>query len=98
MRSPRQSRTTTGSLTHSTFNPTEDHLTSDVPLPTQDGGNSSSTKDQQLSMRKERSLKLLVNLMVKTRTLVSIHKAMKSINNGISCMLMNGRENQSKEN
>jgi hypothetical protein len=98
MRSPRQSRTTTGSLTHSTFNPTEDHLTSDVPLPIQDGGNSLNIRVPQLSTRKARSLKLLAKLMVKTETLVSTLKVMKFTNNGILYMLMNGRENQSKEN
>jgi len=37
-RSPRPSRTTTGSLTHLTSNPTVAPQTSDAPLPTQDGG------------------------------------------------------------
>jgi hypothetical protein len=48
MVSPRLSRTITGNHTHLTFNQTEDHPTSDVPLPTQDGGNSSDTKVPQL--------------------------------------------------
>jgi hypothetical protein len=38
MRSPRPSRTTTGSLTLSISNRTEDHPISDAQLPTQDGG------------------------------------------------------------
>jgi len=44
----RLSRIIFGKLIHLIFNPTEDHLTSDVPLPTQDGGNSSDTKVPQL--------------------------------------------------
>jgi hypothetical protein len=40
----RPSRITTGSHTHSIFKVTEDLLTSDVPLPIQDGGNYSEDK------------------------------------------------------
>ena len=39
MKSLRQSRTTTGSHIHSTFNQMETQATSDVLEPTQDGGN-----------------------------------------------------------
>jgi len=52
----RQSRTTTGRLTHSISNLTEDHQTSDVLLPTLDGGNSLDMKVPKLSTRKERHL------------------------------------------
>jgi hypothetical protein len=44
MKSPRQSRTTTGSLTHLISKATETLPTLDVPLPTQDGGNSSDIR------------------------------------------------------
>jgi hypothetical protein len=54
MRSPRPSRITTGRATHLTFKEMEDLPISDVPLPTQDGGNSSDTKDLKLSTREER--------------------------------------------
>jgi hypothetical protein len=54
MRNPRHSRITTGSHTHLISNLMEDHPTLDVPLPTQDGGNSSDTKVPQLLTREER--------------------------------------------
>jgi len=98
MRSPRPSKTTTGNLTHLISNPTEDQPTSDAQPLTQDGGNSSDIGVPLLSTRKARSLKLSAKLMVKTKTLVSLLKAMKFTNNGILSMSMNGRENQSKEN
>jgi len=41
----RLSRITFGRLTHLISNQTEDQATLDVLLPTQDGGNSSGTKD-----------------------------------------------------
>jgi hypothetical protein len=44
MVSQRPSRTTFGRLTHLTSNQTVVHPTSDVPLPTQDGGNFSDTE------------------------------------------------------
>jgi hypothetical protein len=44
MKSQRLSRITNGKLTHLTSKEMEHQLTSDVPLPTQDGGNSSDTK------------------------------------------------------
>ena len=49
-----------------TFSPTVDQPTSDVLLPTLDGGNSSDLKEDTLSMRKERFLKF----KIKTRTLM----------------------------
>jgi len=98
MRSQRPSRTTTGSLTHLTSNPMEDQPTSDVQVPTQDGGNFSDTKEPQLSMREERSLRSKVELTTKTETLESTLKRMPSTNNGISSMLMNGRESQQRDN
>jgi hypothetical protein len=81
-----------------TSNPTEDQPTSDAPLPTQDGGNSSNTKDQLSLTREERFLKLLEKLTVKTKTSVLTHRLMKFTNSGIFFTLMNGKENQSKEN
>jgi hypothetical protein len=54
MKSQRLSRTTTGSLTHSIFNPTVAQLTSDVLLPTLDGGNYSDSIAISLRTRKER--------------------------------------------
>jgi len=98
MRSPRLSRTTTGNPTLLTSNPTEDQATLDALPLTQDGGNSSDTKEFQLSMRKARSLKSKAMLIKKTETLVSTHRTMESTNNGILSMLMNGRENQEREN
>jgi hypothetical protein len=49
-------------------------------------------------MKKEKSWKLLVMLMLKIEISVSIHKTMESINNGTSFMQMNGKVNQGKEN
>jgi len=98
MRSQRPSRTTTGSLTHLISNPMEDQPISDVQLPTQDGGNFSDTKEPQLSMRKERSLKSKVELTTKTEILESTLKRMPFTNNGISSILMNGKVSQRKEN
>jgi len=57
MKSPRLSRTTTGSHTHLISNQMVDLQTSDVLQPTQDGGNSSNTKMALSPMRKERSSK-----------------------------------------
>jgi hypothetical protein len=54
---PRLSRTTTGRVTPSTFNPMEVQPTSDVPPLTQDGGRSSKLKVDTLSMRRARFLK-----------------------------------------
>jgi hypothetical protein len=48
MRYPRPSRATTGRATHLISNQTVDQLMLDVPLPTQDGGNSSNTKELKL--------------------------------------------------
>jgi len=48
MESPRHSRTICGRLTLLTFKATEDQPISDAQLPTQDGGNFSDTKAQQL--------------------------------------------------
>jgi hypothetical protein len=50
----RLSRITTGNLTHLISNQMEDQATSDAPLPTQDGGNSSDTKEHSLSMKEKR--------------------------------------------
>jgi len=98
MKFQRLLRTTTGSHTHLTSNPTEDHPTSDVPLPIQDGGNSSDTKDLQLLTREERYSKSKETLILKTETLASIDNKMVSGNNGTLSTLMSGRENQEKEN
>jgi hypothetical protein len=57
MEFPRPSRITTGNLTLLTFKETEDHQTSDVLLPTQDGGKCSDLMDKTLSTKKERLLK-----------------------------------------
>jgi len=50
----RPSRITSGRLTHLTSNQMEAHQTSDVLLPTQDGGNFSDTRVLLLPMREER--------------------------------------------
>jgi hypothetical protein len=86
MVSPRPSRTTTGNLIHLTSKEMVAHPTSDVLLPTQDGGNSSDTKVPLSSMRKVRLLKFKVELTKRIETLESILKRMLSINNGISSM------------
>jgi len=56
MKFQRQLRTTTGNLTHLIFKVMEDHQTSDVLLPIQDGGNCLDIKVPKLSTRKERHL------------------------------------------
>jgi hypothetical protein len=48
MKYPRPLRATTGRATHLISNQTVDQLMLDVPLPTQDGGNSSNTKELKL--------------------------------------------------
>jgi hypothetical protein len=92
MVSQRPSRTTTGSHTHLISNPTVDQPTSDVPLPTQDGGKSGETKVVSLSMRKERYLRF----KTKKTTLIWNQETFKleteektSDNNGKSYMSMN---------
>jgi len=97
-RSPRPSRTTTGSLTHSTSNPTVAPQTSDAPLPTQDGGRCSDWRELTSQTREERFWKSKEVLMLRTETLVLTLCKTKSTNNGISSMLMNGRENQLRAN
>jgi hypothetical protein len=95
---PRQSRTITGRTTHSISNQMVDQLISDVPLLTQDGGNSSDmptisslTKEERLSLSKEES-------MVKTETLLLKTRMVKFIKNGESSMLMNTRKSQPRDN
>jgi hypothetical protein len=99
MKFQRPSRTTTGNHTHLTSNQMVTAATSDVLLLTQDGGNYSDTKDLKSSTREERFLKFKVELMLKTETSWLIAKTTKlSTNNGISSMLINGRENQLRDN
>ena len=98
MKSPRPSRTTTGSLTHLTSKATEDLQISDVLQLTQDGGNSSNTKMPLSPMRKERLWKFKEMLMLKTETLLSTIKELQSTNNGTLFMQMNGKENQQRVN
>jgi uncharacterized protein YjcR len=76
----------------------EDQPISDAQLPTQDGGKSSEDKEHLWLMREERLLKFKVELMLKTETLLSETKTTKSTNNGMSSMLINGRENQLRDN
>jgi hypothetical protein len=94
----RPSKTTTGSLTHWTFKATEAQQISDVPLPIQDGGNYLNTKMLSLLMREVRLFMSKVTSMLKTETLKQGQKMERSTNNGTSSTLMNGRENQEKEN
>jgi hypothetical protein len=54
MKNQRPSRTTTGSLTHLTSKAMVDQATLDVPLPTQDGGKCSDTKELSLPMKRVR--------------------------------------------
>jgi hypothetical protein len=94
----RPSRITTGNLTHLTSNPTVDQPTSDVLLPTQDGGNSSDTRELSLSTKEERFLTSVETLTKRTETLRSTTRMVDSTNNGTLFTLMNGRVNQRKEN
>jgi hypothetical protein len=69
MKFQRPSRTTTGNLIHLTFNPTVDLRTSDVLLPTQDGGNSS--EEMEHSLETSRITKFLMSKaesMLRTET------------------------------
>ena len=86
MELPRLSETITGNHTHLTSNRTEAQATSDAPLPTQDGGNSSDMITQlPLSiMREEKLLKLLEVLMLRTEILVLMLRTTRSTNNGTS--------------
>jgi hypothetical protein len=93
----RPSRITTGNLTHLTSNQTVDQATSDVLLPTQDGGNSSDTRELSLSTKKERFLTSVETLTKRTETLRFTTRMVESTNNGILFMLTNGRVNQRKE-
>jgi hypothetical protein len=96
---PRPSRITFGKLIHLISNPTVDQPTLDVPLPTLDGGNFSDTRALPLSMKEERSLKLLEMLMLKIEIFKSItREIMAFINNGTSSMPMNGRVNLARVN
>jgi hypothetical protein len=70
MVSPRLLRTTNGSLTHLIFNPMVDHLTLDVLLRTQDGGNCSETKTTLLLMKEEKLLPLEEESTMRTKTLL----------------------------
>jgi hypothetical protein len=65
MKSLRPSRITNGRIIHLTSKVTEDQLTSDVPQPTQDGGNYSDTKVPLLLMKEERFLKFKEMKMLK---------------------------------
>jgi hypothetical protein len=65
----RLSRTIFGKLIHLIFNPTVDHQISDVPQPTQDGGNSLDTEVLLLSMREEKLLKSKETLIKRTEIL-----------------------------
>jgi hypothetical protein len=98
MRSPRPSRITTGSLIHSTSNLMVDQTTSDALPLTQDGGRCSDSRVLMLLTREERFLKLLEVLTRKIEILESTIETIKSINNGISSMLINGKENQPRVN
>jgi hypothetical protein len=80
------------------YKQTEAQATSDVTQPTQDGGNSSRSKVLQLGMRKERSWKFKEELILKIETLESTLNKISSINNGTLSMLMNGKENQLRDN
>jgi len=98
MRFLRPSKTTTGNPIHLTFKATEVQPTSDVPLPTQDGGNYSNTKMLLLLMKEVRFSMSKVTSMLKTETSKQDQRMERSTNNGTSFMLMSGRENHKKEN
>jgi len=99
MRSQRPSRTTTGSLTHLISNQTEVQPTSDVLPLILDGGKCGDSKIAMLPVKRAKFWKYKEVLIVKTEILLSIQrKIMKSTNNGISSMLMNGRESQQRDN
>jgi len=98
MKSQRLSRITNGRITHLTSKEMEHQLTLDAPLPTQDGGNSLDTKINLSPMKKERSLRFKEILMLNKEISLWVTKQLLSINNGTLSMLMNGRENQEREN
>jgi hypothetical protein len=76
-----------------------DQQTSDSHLlSNQDGGNCSDTKDNSLSMIKERSLKSQKDLITRTKTSWSTTRMVKYTSNGRSSMLMSIRESQSRVN
>jgi hypothetical protein len=98
IKSLRPLRTIYGRLTLSTSKAMVDQITSDVPLPTQDGGSYSDTKELLSRMKEERSWKSKEMLTKKTETSESTMETMDSINNGTSSTLTNGKVNQEKEN
>ena len=92
MVSLRPSETTTGNLTHLTSNLMEDQPTSDVPLPTQDGGKCSDMRVDSLSTRKERLSRFKTKastLIWKTETSKLLTEEVTSDNNGKSSTLTN---------
>jgi len=97
MKFQRQLRTTTGNLTHLIFKVMEDHQTSDVLLPTQDGGKCGELTELSLETLKiKKSWMYQVELMERTETLLFIQLMEESINNGTLYTLMNGRVNLKK--
>jgi hypothetical protein len=89
---PRPSGITTGSHTHLTSKATVEALTSDVLLPTQDGGNCSDLMEH--SLETSRTIKFWMYQEAKMlRTEISLFTKLmeRSTNNGTSCMLTNGR-------
>ena len=96
--SPRPSRTTTGSHTHSTSNQTVALPTSDAQPLTQDGGNSSDIKIIWLSMIKERLLLFKEVLTTRTETLSLKTRMERHTKDGESSMLMSTRRSQLRVN
>jgi hypothetical protein len=92
MRSLRPSRTTTGRATLLTSNLMEVQATSDVLLPTQDGGNCSDLMEH--SLETSRTIKFWMYQeakMLRIETSLFTKLMERSTNNGTSCMLTNGR-------
>jgi hypothetical protein len=100
MRFQRQSDPNNGRTMQWKFNPTVDLTTSVSHLAsTLDGGNySNSKKEHMLSIRKERLLKYQVDLIMKTKTLLSVTKITRFNKDGKLSMLMSIQLSQLKEN
>jgi hypothetical protein len=98
MESPRLSNLTITEATHSPFQIVEETANSELEEPHQDGGNSSDTKTDGLSMREERLWMSMVAEMMKTETSLFGINMVDSTSNGTSSIKINGREIQEREN
>lgn len=75
----------------------ENQATCRSGLLTEDGSKCGNSKDKTLSMRRDKLLMFKVASMLKTRISLSTPRITKSINNGLSYMLMKTRQSQRRE-